>query len=652
MPGLEASLSCNYALCAALVGIAFAIWAWSLRRVTRRSRDVLVVAAVVTSVTIAGMVWSSRSERAEIQRCFATLTSFAETYAQDLQAQGHAHLADDVRGDDPTYLALIEVQKRWLATNPMVADIYTFRMRPSGAVVLVVDSETDYDRDGKLLGDREQRMNPGEPYESVDSALASAFEGETAITPDSITDRWGTWYSVFAPMRADDGSVEGVLGVDTSAAELDATIARGRRTRLGATLAVVCGLLSAFGAIGLLRARLEERESYEAKLDTARSLAESASRAKSAFLTNMSHELRTPMNGIVGMATLLLDAPLLGEHRNYVETIRGSGEQLLTLLQDMIDLASIEGGNFDPAVGPFDPVASVKTVLAVFHSECIDRGLDLRIDVGEGVPAVVLGDAMRVRQMLRHLVSNAIKFTSQGHVAALVDVVATTTESTVMRFVVEDSGRGISGRQLDDLTDRFTQADDSLVRDRGGVGVGLALTRRLCDVLKGSMRVASSIGTGTTVTLVLPFGRAPADSSPRTQQIRQRTARTRVLVVDDNPVNRKIAAKMLERIGCIADEARGGAEAVQRASQSDYDLVLMDCQMPEMDGFEATRRLRATERGKDLCIVALTAHSMDEHRRMSRECGMNDHITKPVRLEDLVRMIELVAHSRPQPQVV
>ncbi|MBL8768959.1 MAG: response regulator, partial [Planctomycetes bacterium] len=313
------------------------------------------------------------------------------------------------------------------------------------------------------------------------------------------------------------------------------------------------------------------------------------------------------------------------------------------LLQDMIDLAAIEGGKFDAAIGPFDPTASVKTILALFHSDCIDRGLDLRVDVGDGVPSVVMGDAMRLRQMLRHLVSNAIKFTSHGRVTVRVGVVASTHDSTVLRFVVEDTGRGMSDRQLEDLTDAFTQCDDSLTRDRGGVGVGLALARRLCDALKGTMRITSATEQGTTVTLVLPFGKAPTNADAQAKPMRQCTARTRVLVVDDNPVNRKIAAKMLERIGCIADEARGGVEALARVDASDYDLVLMDCQMPEMDGFETTRRLRATPRGKDLRIVALTAHSLEEHRRMSLESGMNDHITKPVRLEDLVRVIESVA---------
>lgn len=647
MFGLASMHGLGNAAIALLVGAMFSVWAWRMRRLMRPWRCIHVAALSVVAVTVIGLHWTTNAETGEIERRFALLTAFAETYAQEFEVEGHANVATDVAPDDPQYLKLVSTQIAWLAKNPLISDVYTFRKRADGSIALVVDAETDYGRDGAFLSERERRTTPGEHYESVDAGLLSAFTGTTSITPEAVTDRWGTWYSVFVPMHDARGNVEGVLGVDTSATEIESSVTTARMIRIGTLVAIVAGLLAAFGAIELLRANLEARRSYEAKLDVARVRAEAASATKSRFLTNMSHELRTPMNGIVGMATLLLDTPMLGEHRSYVETIRSSGEQLLTLLQDMIDLAAIEGGEFDPAVGPFDPIASVKTVLALFHADCIDRGLDLRLDVGEGVPAVLLGDATRVRQMLRHLVSNALKFTSRGSVAVQLGVIGKTVQSTVLRIAVRDTGRGMSESQIEGLTDRFTQGDESLTRERSGVGVGLALTRRLCVALSGSMRIASEPGKGTAVTLELPFQNAPATLLPTPPSAPHRTARIRVLVVDDNPVNRKIASKMLERIGCLADEARGGMECLRLVDTNDYDLVLMDCQMPEVDGFETTRRLRATPRGKNLRIVALTAHSLDEHRRMSLECGMNDHITKPVRLEDLVRMIEAIVHARP-----
>ncbi|MBL8766954.1 MAG: hypothetical protein JNL94_06305, partial [Planctomycetes bacterium] len=386
MLGVSWSPSLGDASCVTLICSAFAVWVFALRRTLRRRHDVVVAALAVGAVTVIGLHVASLAERDEAARRFTMLTAFAETYALDFEDAGHGRLPAIVDPNDPTYLALIEIQKRWLAKNSLIADVYTFRKRADGSIVLVVDSETDYDGDGAYVGDRERRTTPGEAYSSVDPALTAAFDGRTSITPEPVTDRWGTWYSVFVPMVDANGAIEAVLGIDTSAAEFDASVAGMRTARIGALLAVLVGLFAAFSVIGLLRARLDEREAFEASLDEARRTAETASRAKSAFLTNMSHELRTPMNGIVGMATLLLDAPMLGEHRGHLETIRGSGEQLLTLLQDMIDLAAIEGGKFDPAIGPFDPTASVKTILALFHTDCIDRGLDLRVDVGDGVP--------------------------------------------------------------------------------------------------------------------------------------------------------------------------------------------------------------------------------------------------------------------------
>jgi len=382
---------------------------------------------------------------------------------------------------------------------------------------------------------------------------------------------------------------------------------------------------------------ITERQEAERLLREARDQAEALSQAKSDFVAVVSHEVRTPMNGVLGMARLLLDTGLMTKQREYAETIIASGQSLLTILNDLLDISKLEAGKLDLEIIPFDPRRAVEDALAVMASRADEGGLDLTRNIADDLPGSVMGDPNRLRQILLNLLSNALKFTSKGEVAVHAIVAERMPDGRVtLAFSVRDTGPGISDEAKEKLFSPYAQGAVEVARKYGGTGLGLAICRRLADLMNGRIELESELGTGSTFRLVVPFAvvsEEPADHGdaplePAADHVP--VGKLRVLLVEDDEVNRRVALGMLEKYGHEAIVAVNGAEAIERLKTETFDVVLMDRHMPVMDGIKATREIRAMANGAALPIIGVTAAANTQELEACLDAGMDACVTKPI----------------------
>ena len=376
--------------------------------------------------------------------------------------------------------------------------------------------------------------------------------------------------------------------------------------------------------------------------------AEVASKKKSEFMANMSHEIRTPINGIVGMADLAGETSLSTEQRDYVDGIRKSAESLLTIINDILDFSKVEAGKLTLEEIDFDLAELAVDLQKTFVFAARKKGIDLLYTSNLGSLTTFKGDPGRIGQVLTNLIGNAIKFTSQGHVTITISDRDRTRDRHEILFEVKDTGVGIPKESLAKIFESFTQADSTTTRHFGGTGLGLSISQKLVTLMGGEIGVRSELGVGSTFwfKVTLPTAEKPKEESRSNAAISLQEGKgalqsARVLIAEDNPINQKIVVAKLSKMGYKAHVVASGSEAIEALISMPFDLVLMDCHMPEMDGYEATKRIRAfpDDHLKNIPIVAMTANAIEGDRERCLQAGMDDYLSKPVKMNDFVRVV-------------
>ncbi len=418
---------------------------------------------------------------------------------------------------------------------------------------------------------------------------------------------------------------------------------------LGTILALIAALASVF-IFGYITYKMLDQQRLIGRLNESESKARESAKIKENFLANMSHEIRTPLNAIIGFTNLLKRRELDDETGKYVSYIQKAGDGLLHIVNDILDLSKLEAGMMRIESEPFYPREILQNIFDIYEPKAVDKGITLHIGTDQTVPLVLIGDAARFSQILSNLTVNALKFTEKGKVDIQVDKISETSEQVVLLTTISDTGIGVHPKEINAIFERFHQADEAATRRFGGTGLGLSIVRDLVKTMNGKITVESEEGKGSRFFLELPFKKSNTSEistiSRMPENSNQKGHGNKVLVVEDNEINRMLLTKLLFTQGIESEVAKDGATALSMLEERNYDLILMDIQMPRMDGYTTTRIIRS-ELGSNIPIIAMTAHAMSQEKEKCMLSGMNDYLAKPV---DETALFNMLSHYLSNPE--
>jgi signal transduction histidine kinase/AmiR/NasT family two-component response regulator len=614
------------------------------RRKIHPLRDALLAGIVSFAISAVGLtIVYFKARDAEIQAVRTELLQLARATAAQIDGDHHRQLVSPEQQGSALHLRLLEPLARMHRATHDIYYVYTGVFR-NGRIHWVLDSANLF----RVPGNE----RPPDPimnlYDLRDAPYEAAFRDGVEYVDEAPrpNDDGHNYLSAAAPIYDSHGRVAGMFGLDMVLDKLDERLA-GIRGVLYIALVVV-GLLSIAAAAIAHRMRkiaatlVRKMRDARAQAEANAVAAETANRAKATFLAMMSHEIRTPMNGVLGVADLLRAQSPSPEQKKLLDILTGSGESLLRIINDILDFSKIEAEKLELRVKPFEVRALLDELDVLVRTQAQAKRIGFVIDTDASLPFAVNGDRQRLSQVLLNLINNAVKFTDRGEVRLVVRALPANAGHSRVEFTVHDTGIGMSPESLARLFKPFTQVADGRMHRGGGTGLGLVIAQKLVNLMGGEIRVSSALHEGSTFSFGIELPVAEVGAITANTPVPQ-VERLSVLVAEDNTVNQLIIEAMLKQLGHTVALAGDGRRALDMLAKSSFDLVLMDCNMPEMDGLEATRRLRAGAAGPraaQLSVIALTANAMDGDRETCLAAGMNDFLSKPVSMAALRQAIE------------